>query len=136
MVDLLKALLNRTTASVKGMNGHRRLPGRVLDYLERKFRLHPQDMVTLRAVKRRGFLGALPATFIRIYDQALSERKGINIKSFGDLDRHMAVLLYHGYILDNDMVHLTRGTTAFGLESSKNKRQMRLRKIVSRFSHN
>jgi hypothetical protein len=136
MVDLLKALLNRTTTSVKGMNGHRRLPGRVLDYLERKFQLHPQDMLTLRAVKRRGLLGNLPATFIRIYDQALLERNGISIKSFRDLDRHAAVLLYHGYILDNNMVHLTRGKTAFALESSQNKRQIRLRNIVSRFNHN
>ena len=96
-------------ASVKnGKNGSGRLSGKLLDYLEHKYQLLPKDMLSLRVVKSKGSLGNQTVYYIRVYDQDESARNGINIKTYNDLDRRPNLILYDGYILENNCVYITK----------------------------
>lgn len=120
MLDLFEGRMNRPASSARRMkdgNNHNKLPRKMLDYLERKFLLLPKDMLNLRYVECKRFLGTLPARSIRIYDQTAVENNGVKIKTYDDLDKHSELMLYKGYILNNDIIYLTGENTSLAIES-------------------
>ena len=130
MLNLFEGLMNRPASSVKRTrngNNHNKLPPRMLDYLERKFLLLPKDMLPLRHVECKCFLGTIPARSIRIYDQRAVENNGVEIKTYDDLDKHSELMLYKGYILNNDIIYLTEQSTSIAIESylRKNRKKKR-----------
>ena len=138
MLDLLEALVNGTANSVKRTkngNNHSKLPRRLLDYLERKFLLLPKDMLPLRYVECKRFLGTLPARSIRIYDQRTAENDGVKIKAYDDLDKHSELMLYKGYILNNDIIYLTEQNTSLAIESYLRKEMKKKREIGASLYH-
>lgn len=120
MLNLFEGLMNRPASSVKRTrngNNNKKLSYKMLDYLERKFLLLPKDMLPLRYVECKHFLGTLPTRSIRIYDQTAVENNGVEIKTYDDLDKHSELMLYKGYILNNDIVYLTEQSTSIAIES-------------------
>jgi hypothetical protein len=120
VLSLFEGLMNRPASPVKKMrngNNNKKLPCKMLDYLERKFLLLPKDMLPLRYVECKRFLGTLPARSIRIYDQKAVENNGVEIKTFDDLDKHSELMLYKGYVLNNDIIYLTEQNTSLAIES-------------------
>ena len=101
----------RLVSGEKIKNGNGKLSRRLLDYLESKYQLLPWDMLSLRVVKSKGWLGNRPACFIRIYDRETAARNGIYIKAYYDLDKQPDLILYKGYILENDFVYITKCDT-------------------------
>jgi len=119
MLKLFEGLINIPASSVKRTrNGNnKKLSYKMLDYLERKFLLLPKDMLPLRYVECKQFLGTLPARSIRIYDQTAVENNGFEIKTYEDLDKHSELMLYKGYILNNDIIYLAEQNTSLAIES-------------------
>ena len=89
-------------------NGSGKLSAELLDYLERKYKLLPWEMISLRVVKSKGLLGKLSVRFIRVYDKEMSEKNGYCIKAYSDLDNRPNLILYSGYIFTNGFVYLTK----------------------------
>ena len=111
MLGISKVSLRKNTRPVSRVNvknGNRKLSAKLLDYLESKYQLLPEDMLSLRVVSSKGSLGNLPACFIRVYDQAMSASNGIHIGTYNDLDQRPNLILYSGYILENDFVYITK----------------------------
>ena len=111
MLGIMKESSHKKTRLVSrknGKNGNGKLSGKLLDYLESKYQLLPQDMLSLRTVNSKGSLGNLTAYFIRVYDQETASRNGIYIKTYYDLDKRPNLILYKGYILENDFVYITK----------------------------
>ena len=111
MLGIMKVSLHKNTRPIsrkneKNSNG--RLPVKLLEYLENKYLLCPQDMLRLRVVKSNGSLGSLAACFIRIYDQETAVRNGIYIRTYSDLDKRPNIILYNGYILEDNFVYITK----------------------------
>jgi len=105
-----KSLLSKVAALGKrsvGGNGHGRLPGNVLAYLEREFHLLPKDMLTLRCIGRRGSIAGSPTMFIRIFDYTASERD-IAVKDYRDLDKHPKLVLFEGHVFGGGVVYLKK----------------------------
>lgn len=114
MLGIMRESLHTNTRLVSrrnGKNGNGKLSAKLLDYLESKYQLLPRDMLSLRAVKSKGSLGNLPVYFIRVYDREASARNGIHVKTYHDLDKKPALILYSGYILENDSVYVTKYDT-------------------------
>jgi len=114
MLGIIKGSLHKNTRLVSrrnGKNGNGKLSGKLLNYLEHKYQLLPRDMLSLRAVNSKGLLGNLPACFIRVYDQETSSRNGIYIKTYNDLDKRSNLILYSGYILENEFIYITKCDT-------------------------
>jgi hypothetical protein len=99
---------NVKAARVNHKNGNGRLSGKMLEYLERKYQLSPQDMLHLRVVYSASSWGKLPARFIRIYDQRTLTN---GIRTYEDLENHLELILYQGHILNNDFVYVTKCDT-------------------------
>ena len=108
MLGIVKESLYKNTRLVSRKYGNRKLSGKLLDYLENKYQLLPRDMLSLRTVSSKGSLGHLTAYFIRVYDQETASRNGIYIKTYNDLDKGPSLILYSGYILENDFVFITK----------------------------
>lgn len=111
MLGIMKESLHKNTRLVfrkKGKNLNGKLSGKLLEYLESKYQLLPRDMLSLRTVYSKGSLGNLRAYFIRVYDQETASRNGIYIRTYNDLDRRPSLILYSGYILENDFVFITK----------------------------
>jgi hypothetical protein len=100
---------------VSRKNGNGKLSGKMLDYLERKYQLSPQDMLNLRAVYSESWLGNMPACFMRIYD-----RRALNdcIKTYSDLENYPDLILYNGHILGNGFVYVTKCNTRLVCQGS------------------
>ena len=98
----------RLVSRRNGRNGNGKLSAKLLDYLESKYQLLPREMLSLRAVRSKGWLGNIPVYFIRIYDREESVRNSIHVKTYHDLDKQPALILYSGYILENDSVYITK----------------------------
>jgi len=114
MLGIMKVSLHKNTRPVSrmnGKNGNGKLSAKLLDYLESKYQLLPQDMLSLRVVKSKGSLVNQTAYYIRVYDQDKSARNGAYIKTYNDLDRRPNLILYNGYILENDFVYITKCDT-------------------------
>ena len=136
MLSLFEGLINRPASSVKRMrngNNNKKLPCKMLDYLERKFQLLPKDMLNLRYMECRRFLGTLPARSIRIYDQIAVENNGVEIKTYDDLEKYSELTLYKGYILNNDIIYLTGQSTVLAIESYLRKEMKKKREIGANF---
>jgi hypothetical protein len=111
MLGIIKESLHKNTRLVsgkKGKNGNGKLSRKLLDYLESKYQLVPRDMLSLRTVYSKGTLGNLTAYFIRVYDQEAASTNGVDIKTYNDLDKRPSLILYSGYILENDFVFITK----------------------------
>ena len=111
MLGIMKESLHKNTRLVfrkKGKNLNGKLSGKLLEYLESKYQLLPRDMLSLRAITSHGSLGNLTACFIRVYDQETASRNGICIKTYDDLDKQPNLILFNGYILENDFVFITK----------------------------
>jgi hypothetical protein len=111
MLGIIKVSLNKNTRPVSLVNvknGNRKVSAKLLDYLESKYQLLPEDMSTLRVVSSNGSLGNLAACFIRVYNQEMSTRNGIHIGTYKDLDQRPNLILYSGYILENDFIYITK----------------------------
>jgi hypothetical protein len=111
MLGIMSKSLRRKPRLVSrrnGKNGNGKLSGKLLSYLECKYQLLPRDMLNLRVVKSKGSLGNVPVCFIRLYDQETSARDGIYIGTYNDLDNRPSLILYDGYILENDTVYMTK----------------------------
>lgn len=92
-------------------NGNGKLSRKLLDYLESKYHLLPWDMLSLRVVKSKGLLGNRPACFIRIYNHENALKSGVHVKAYYDLDKQPDLILYKGYILENDFIYITKCDT-------------------------
>jgi len=114
MLGIIKVSLHKNTRPISGKNEKKskgRLPVKLLEYLESKYLLCPREMLRLRVVQSRGFLGNRAACFIRIYDQEASVRNGIFIRTYEDLDTRPDLILYNGYILEDNFVYITKCDT-------------------------
>ncbi len=111
MLGIMKKSSHKNTGLVSranGRNGNGKLSAELLDYLERKYKLLPWEMISLRVVKSKGLLGKLSVRYIRVYDQEMSVRDGYCIKTYGDLDKRPDLILYNGYISTNGFVYVTK----------------------------
>ncbi len=111
MLGIMKKSSHKNTGLVSRVsekNGNGKLSAELMDYLERKYKLLPWEMLSLRVVKSRGSLGKLKAYYIRVYDQEMSVRNGAYIKTYNDLDKIPELILYNGYILESGFVHITK----------------------------
>ena len=99
---------NEKVARANHKNGNGRLSGKMLNYLEKKYQLGPQDMLNLRAAYNESSWGRLPARFVRIYDQRIPTN---GIKTYEDLGNYPELILYKGHILNNDFVYITKCDT-------------------------
>lgn len=95
----------RADTKVNGKNGKGRLSAKLLDYLERKYQLRPQDMLNLKVVYSGGHLGNLPAYLVRIYDRRASTNF---VKTYHDLDNYPQLILYYGHILKDGFVYIAK----------------------------
>jgi hypothetical protein len=102
--------------NLKNSNG--KLSSKLLDYLESKYKLMPWQMLSLRVVKSKGFLGNRPAFFIRIYDHKTAAKNGVYIKAYYDLDKRPDLILYKGYILENDFIYISKCDTGVAHQNS------------------
>ena len=111
MLGIIKKSSHENTGLVSranGRNGNGKLSAELLDYLERKYKLLPWEMISLRVVKSKGLLGKLSVRFIRVYDQEKSAKDGYCIKTYNDLDKIPELILYNGYILESGFVYITK----------------------------
>lgn len=113
MLGISKTSTHKVTGKATKVNG--KLSAKLLDYLEIKYQLRPQDMSNLRAVYRGGHLGNLSLYLIRIYDQGKSPNF---IKTYNDLDNYPNFILYAGHILDDGFTYITKCDTNSVLEAS------------------
>jgi len=114
MLSIMKVSLHKNIRPISGKNKKNRngrLTAKLLEYLESKYLLCPQEMLRLRVVQSTGLLGNRAACFIRIYDQETSVRNGIFIRTYEDLDKRPDIILYNGYILENNFVYITKCDT-------------------------
>jgi len=118
VLTVLRSKARRPVTVTTERNGHGRLPGRLLDYLEREFHLLPRDMLNLRSVEMSGSVYRQPARLVRIYDRLASGGSGVSVRSYTDLDKHSELILYSGYILGNGAIRLTRQTNSAAPEDS------------------
>ena len=111
MLGIKKVLLHKNTSPISGKkekNNSGRLPVKLLEHLESKYLLCPQEMLRLRVVRRKGLLGNRAAWFIRIYDHETSVRNGVFIRTYQDLDKQPDIIQFEGYILENNFVYITK----------------------------
>ena len=95
----------RADTKANGKNGNGRLSAKLLDYLERKYQLCPQDMLNLKVVYSGGHLGNLPAYLVRIYDRRASTNF---VRTYHDLDNYPHLILYYGHILKDGFVYIAK----------------------------
>jgi hypothetical protein len=107
--------VKKTENKASSKNGNGRLSAKLLDYLERKYQLSPQDMLNLMAVYTGGHLGNLPAYFVRIYDKRTLNNL---VKNYHDLDNYPNLIQYNGHILKDGFTYITECDTNAVLQSS------------------
>ena len=83
-------------------------PTNVLDTLETKYQLSPQEMLRLWYMRRRISNGKHPVDSLLIYDWIKSNEKRISVRSSGDLYSDSDLLLFKGNIFGDGSVHLEK----------------------------
>ncbi len=73
---------------------------------------HKIDVVTLdemRRVDRSGTInGGLPVTLIRIFSPSEAARKGIKVTGWETFDEHPGLILYEGYLKQDNKAFMVR----------------------------
>ncbi len=105
-----KALLRKVSGLLKINNifHSKNWPVHVLDTLEAKYRLLPEDMLRLWYIRRRVLNGKYPVDSLFIYDWARACEKNISVRDRKDLYRNSDLLLYKGNIFGNGSIYVER----------------------------
>ena len=86
----------------------RHWPANVLDTLETKYQLSPEEMLRLWYVRRRISNGKHPVHSLIIYDWVRASERSISARSTGALYNNSDLLLFKGNIFEDGSVHLER----------------------------
>ncbi|UCB43239.1 MAG: hypothetical protein JSV77_00915 [Dehalococcoidales bacterium] len=81
-------------------------PGNVVEYLEDKLDVSPEDMVSLQCVTISGSFGGYNVSIIRIFDRIEAARRELTVRSYHDLDEYPELIVFEGYVFKNGPVHL------------------------------
>ena len=68
---------------------------------------------TLKCVERKGVIGSdnAPVTFMRIFRPSEAEQMGVVVKGWETFDEHPDLVMFEGYITENNEAHLERKRT-------------------------
>jgi hypothetical protein len=81
-------------------------PANVLDTLETKYRLSPEEMLRLWYIRRRISRGKYPVDSIFIYDWIKASEKKISVRSDRDLYSNLDIFLFKGKTYGDSSVRL------------------------------
>jgi len=108
MTNKLKVPLNKISG-LFGLNGvfrQRRWPLRVLDTLESKYHLRPEDMLRLWYVRRQLVSGKLRQDSIFIFDWVKARERHISFRKERDLYNNPDLILFKGNVFRDGTVHV------------------------------
>jgi len=110
MVDTVKTIFKRASGLL-GMNGLFRSeswPAGVLEHLEVKYHLKPEDMLRLGYLRRKISENRHSFYSLFIYDRLAARDRKLLIRDVGDIYNTPELLLYKGNIFGDGSVHLSR----------------------------
>lgn len=83
-------------------------PSHVLDTLETKYHIRPEEMLRLWYIKERAVKGRYREEYLYIYDRKKAHEKKISIRSSADLYSNSDLLLFKGNLLRDGSVRLEK----------------------------
>lgn len=106
----LKNPLFRVLRSVRmpALFHDRHWPSRVLDTLETKYHIRPDEMLRLWYIKERVANGKYREDFLFIYDRTKAREKKISVRSSADLYANSGLLLFTGNLFGDGSVRLKK----------------------------
>ena len=108
----MKNTLRNRLGKISGLFGgngffhHRRWPIRVLDTLESKYHLRPEDMLRLWYVRRKIASGKYRQDSIFIFDWVRARERNISIRKEKDLYNNSDLILFKGNVFRDGTVHV------------------------------
>ena len=105
-----KTLLDKVSGVLRINNlfRNRHWPTRVLDTLEAKYHLCPEDMLRLWYIRRRVSNGKYHGDSLFIYDRLRAREKKISVRSSRDLYNNSDLLLFKGNIFGDGSIYVER----------------------------
>ena len=99
-------LLRKVSSLFKVDNGQ--WPSHVLDILETKYQLSPNEMLKLGCIRRRILKGKHPVDSLLIYDRVKADEKNISLKNDEDPYSNLDSFIFKGKIFEDGSVHLKK----------------------------
>ncbi len=109
MVDTLKNIVNRTRRALGNgpSSGNQYWPVGILNQLEMKYHLRPEDMLRLGYIRRR--FGRQNRNYtLYIYDKFAASDRKLSVKDFKDIYRFPDLLLFKGSVTVDGTIRLNR----------------------------
>ncbi len=108
MKNKLKIPLSKISGlfGINGVFHHRRWPLRVLDTLELKYHLRPEDMLRLWYIRRKTASGKFNQGSIFIFDWVKARERNISIRKEKDLYNNTDLIIFKGNVFRDGTVHV------------------------------
>lgn len=81
-------------------------PVRVLDILESKYHLRPEEMLRLGCIRQRAARRKLNQDFIYIFDSVKARERNVSIRKATDLYNNSDLILFRGNLFRDGTVHV------------------------------
>ncbi len=81
-------------------------PVRVLDILESKYHLRPEDMLRLGYIRKRMARGKLNQDFIYIFDSVEARERNVSVRKAKDLYNNSDLIIFRGNLFRDGTVHV------------------------------